>query len=211
MTLEKIIPIAWLEEIPFGLRVAIVVVCYGAPAILLAPESWRAWLRNYLKFKPPSITWVHIACLSSVIVIAQFIALNKAFISNSIYGLSDWWRGFLTDIKIERQEREARLLTRPICDSGDCENFSFLVRECELQAVQVGGLATPPRRRGEVVGRGDPEIATEHFRECLIGRGLSWEPCKFGEPECRLLRTFSIRIRRSMPSFITERMTEANP
>ena len=43
-------------------------------------------------------------------------------------------------------------------DSGDCPNFDFLVRECELQAAQVGGLAGT---RGGSVG------ATEHFRGCL--------------------------------------------
>ena len=37
------------------------------------------------------------------------------------------------------------LLTRPLCASGDCPNFAFQVLDCERLAVQIGGLAMPPR------------------------------------------------------------------
>lgn len=90
-----------------------------------------------------------------------------------------------------------RLLTRPLCPSGDCPNFSFQVTECELHATLVGGLALGESDRA----RGNIPAATEHFRGCLIDRGLSWEPCKRGEPECRLLRPYR---NTAMPSFVAE-------
>ena len=87
------------------------------------------------------------------------------------------------------------LLTRPLCESGDCPNFDFLVRECELQAAQVGGLAGT---QGDSVG------ATEYFKGCLKTRGLSWAPCERGEPECRFLRRFQTRRVTALPSFIVD-------
>ena len=200
--MEQFIPDSFWQAIPFWIRVSIVVVCYGTPGILLAPKKWRTWVWNRLKFTPPEIRWAHIAGAAMLVSFVQLGVIHKETISSTTHGITNWLDNFWTDD--ERRSSIDRLLTRPICESGDCDNFDFLVRECELQAVQVGGLAIPPRRRGEVVGRGDPVSATEYFRGCLVAQGLSWKPCERGEPDCRLLWPFSTRLRRSLPSFIAK-------
>ena len=92
------------------------------------------------------------------------------------------------------------LRTRPICEA-DCANLGFRIRECEIESVEAGGLAVVRRRRERRIS-GDPKAATEYFRGCMIDRGLSWEPCEQGEMECRLLRTFDVFSRYTIPSFI---------
>ena len=122
------------------------------------------------------------------VVVIQFVSLRPEL----IYRVRDW---------LESRRRSLdHLLTRPVCESGDCPNFNFLVRECELQATQVGGLLmTGSAARADVRG------ATEHFRGCLLDRGLSWEPCERGDPGCRFLRAIRTEGRSlPLPSFVVE-------
>lgn len=100
---------------------------------------------------------------------------------------------------LESPPLPSHLLTRPMCEPGDCENFSFRVRECELQAVQVGALAYDEDQRRQR-RRGNVSLATEHFRECLVDRGLLWLACERGDEECRLLRQYPRGI--ALPSFV---------
>ena len=141
-----------------------------------------------LRLAKQALEWKHAAIALAGIVVIQFVVSQR----ESVYRAGEWLEA--------RRPSVDHLLTRPLCASGDCHNFGFLVRECELQAVQVGGLALTDRyARGNVAG------ATEHFRGCLSDRGLSWEPCKRGEPECRFLRAFrTTRRGTALPSFTVD-------
>lgn len=102
------------------------------------------------------------------------------------------------------------LLTRPTCAPGECQDFEFLVRECEWKASQVGGLeiVLDMGRDDSLKGRRtnwSTEGATKHFRLCLEASGLSWESCRRGESECRLLWRF---YGGALPSFLTARPDE---
>ena len=171
----------------------------------------RLW--KWLRFTPPSIGWNHIALLLGIVGFVQSsiiyaetifevagwsknqLAASFNFLYDSPASLFAWVWGLLPDWP-ERPERTVdHLLTRPICES-DCENFDFIVRDCERKSVQVGGLALG---RGDM--RGDVGEATTYFRNCLIAQGLNWEPCAKGDPDCRLLYSFRYRGG-GLPSFL---------
>ena len=136
-----------------------------------------AWLRL------PTIGWNHIALLLAIVALVQSsiiyaetifevagwsknqLAASFNFLYDSSASLFAWVGGLLPD----RPERNIdHLLTRPICES-DCENFDFIVRDCERKAVEVGGLALG---RGEMAFSRDVEDATRYFQGCLIDQGL---------------------------------------
>ena len=150
----------------------------------------------------PAPEWKHLVVLLAIVVLVQSaiicaapifyvadwsknqLAASFNFIYDSSASLFAWVWGLLPD----RPERTVdHLLTRPICEP-DCENFDFIVRDCERKSVQVGGLALG---RGD--RRGDVGEATTYFRDCLIAQGLNWEPCAKGDPDCRLLYSFRDR------------------
>ena len=113
----------------------------------------------------------------------------------------DRFSGALARLAAPGPDRYASLRTRPVCET-DCPNVGFRIRECEVDAAMAGGLGSRRGRTGDVVA------ATEYFRGCLIDRGLAWEPCEHGEPECRLLRRYSTgraSSGSSVPSFVEAR------
>ena len=111
-----------LESLPSWLRLLIVIVCYGTPAILLMPENWRIWLWKRLRFTPPNIGWKNIAYVALLVIIAQFAAPQK----DSIYNLAGWAGDRLAlGNLLPKPKRTDNLFIRPIC-SSDCGNFSFL-------------------------------------------------------------------------------------
>ena len=169
----------WIAVVPLWALVLIGLFCYGMPLLFLLPDEWRSRLRV------PAIGWNHVSGIAVTVMVVQLTIYN-------------WDSVFETVARLF--PNYDHLLTRPTCESGECPNFNFRVTECELQAVQVGGLALSGR-----FARGDLESATEHFRGCLIDRGLSWEPCKRGEPECRFLHAFRTRDRgTALPSFVVD-------
>ena len=186
----------------------------GAVIGPILPLLWRrvqlprdrvmAWLRL------PALEWKHLVVLLAIVVFVQSAIIYAAPIFyvadwsknqlaasfNLIYDSSSsllaWMWGLLPDLP---ERTIDHLLTRPICES-DCENFDFIVRDCERKAVEVGGLAFGRRDR-----HGDVEEATTYFRDCLIAQGLNWESCAKGDTDCRLL--YSFRDRGGvLPSFI---------
>ncbi len=138
-----------------------------------------------MSVSPKDVQIVVLACIASVLALLLLVS-HWGYLSRVV---GDW-------LEAQRAAQD-RLLTRPLCPSDDCPNFSFQVTECELQAVLVGGLAIGERENA----RGDIPGATENFRGCLISQGLSWEPCERGEPECRLLWPYR---NTAMPSFVVE-------
>lgn len=172
-----------LAEAPTWRLVVLNAVCIGLVLLIaLMPNRWWEQVRQALAWWP-SNEWKVVGIALAVIVVVQAAALNWASIS-SLPGR------ILDTVRVTPPDR-SHLLTRPVCESGDCPNFDFLVRDCERLAVQVGGLAMPPRDpdRRERLRFVPPnrESATAYFRGCLVDRGLSWFPCERGDPECRLL------------------------
>ena len=173
--------------------------------------SFRGY-RAMERLRLPAIGWNHIALLLAIVVLVQSsiiyaetifevagwskdqLAASFNFLYDGSASLFAWVWGLLPD----RPERNIdHLLTRPICESG-CENFDFIVRDCERKAVEVGGLALG---RGEMAFSRDVEEATTYFRGCLIDQGLNWDTCERGEPDCRLLQSFRDRGG-GLPSFL---------
>ena len=178
---------ALLGEQPWYVWGSISIICFGGAALILfMPTSWSK------RFSSTDI-WRTVAYAATVIVLVQFAVLRWDVIST----LSE---RVIATLSIDRPTYD-HLRTRPICSGESCDNFEFRVRECELLAVDVGGLATIRRRRERPV-LGNRVMATEYYRGCLVDRGLSWEPCQQGEPECRLLRRFTVITEYSVPSFI---------
>ena len=212
MTVAQLIPTSWLGVIPNWILIFLAILFYGVPVIILS-DNLRMSLCKWLRFTPPTIGWNHIALLLAIVVLVQSSIIYSApifyvadwsknqlaasfdFIYDSSASLFAWVWGLLPD-RPERPKRTVdHLLTRPICES-DCENFDFIVRDCERKAVEVGGLAVGRRER-----YGDVEEATTYFRDCLIAQGLNWETCERGEPDCRLLKSFRDRGG-GLPSFL---------
>jgi len=77
------------------------------------------------------------------------------------------------------------LRTRPVCSAG-CTNFKWIVETCGQEAIDIGDLTH--------VREFNPTSSTNHFRECLIDKGFSWEPCSIGEMDCYLFRYASVRL-----------------
>ena len=202
MTLAQLIPTSWLEVIPNWILIFLTIFLYGVPVIILS-DNLRMHLWKWLRFTPPSIGWNHIALVFAIVVLVQSAIIYEGTISTSFNFLYDnsasllaWVWGLLPDHNHLERTRD-HLLTRPICES-DCENFDFIVRDCERKAVEVGGLALG---RGEIAFSRDVEDATTYFRGCLIDQELNWETCERGEPDCRLLKSFRDRGG-GLPSFL---------
>ena len=201
MTLAQLVPTSWSQAIPSWLLILLTIFFYGAPVIILS-DKLRMRLWKWLRFTPPPILWEHIALLLTIIVLVQLVIIYEDTISTSFNFLYDnsaslfaWMWGLLPDYP---ERTVDHLLTRPICES-DCENFDFIVRDCERKAVEVGGLALGRR---EMAFSRDVEDATKYFQGCLIDQGLNWETCERGEPDCRLLQSFRDRGG-GLPSFLT--------
>lgn len=195
------LPPDWIYGIQYWIRVLITVVCLGAPGIMYMPESWKAWLWRRLRFRLPAFGWEQLAIAAICVCSIQLVVLNADRITGVVSGWGSWWMSALAEQHAAAWKRAAPLLTQPVCESN-CDNFDFLVRECERQAVQVGGLALPVGRDRRPIGYGDIEGATAYFRGCLVDKGVAWKPCKRGDPGCRLLRSFSTRRSSALPSFI---------
>ena len=176
---------------PWYVWAVITVICIGGAVLLILPAGVRSYLWAWTRF---SVTWKQVAWAATVVVLLQFVTARW----DAVLEFSDWARGFLV-IPV-REVNVDHLRTRPVCES-ECENFAFRVRDCEVAAVDAGGLASF-RIRGERPVFGDQGFATEYFRGCLLDRGLLWESCMEGEDECRLLRTFTVYSNYTIPSFL---------
>ena len=194
MALGRLLPTAWLDSLPVWTLVLVAIICYGTPVLILIPQHWRRWLWGRLRFTPQSLGWTHVAIAASFVVFIQAAVIHQNVLSSLIASASSIpssaWNRLVSLSKGPKGPDLSDLFTRPTCDPPDCSNFDFLVTECRLQAMEIAG-----KDRSLIIG-------TEHYRNCLIARGLSWVPCERGEPDCRLLRVFYDRDREPNPVFI---------
>ena len=69
----KMLPPTLLGGFPTWVLILIAVVCYGTPALVLAPASWRSRIWRALRNSPPAITWRYVAYVATAIVVVQFL------------------------------------------------------------------------------------------------------------------------------------------
>ena len=186
------IPIAALV---CGLAGAALVDVLPLPATQKYLRTTPERLRTTLSF----LGWQHLAYVLILVVGVQAFALYGGTVSevatSAARAAGERWNQLVTSLG----RSSDHLLTRPVCESADCSNFDFLVRECESEAAAIGGLIME-----STYARADTEGATAYFRGCLIDRGLSWVSCERGQPDCRLLRGFYRRLigSEALPSFV---------
>ena len=166
----------------FVVGVAVLIVSYGGLA------SYKHLYLPWQQKGGPQVVW---EWLSKRVWKLATIALGItviAFVSGQ--PITNW-------LESEQKAQEAlkeRIRTRPICVSN-CANFDWIVKKCESEAVEAGGLIGPP-----VI---DVEAATHYFRGCLTDKGMFWESCKKGEPDCRLLHYIGPKaLGTLLPSFV---------
>lgn len=172
----------------------ITAVCFGGAGLLIMPSAWRARIWARAGFR---ISWKFVAYVATAIVLLQFFTQRWDAIVGRATEIAGGFMVLLPD-----PPNLDHLYTRPTCEA-ECDNLDFRVRDCEVAAVEVGGLHRPsPRQRRErPAPRGDVDIATEYFRGCLVNQGLSWTSCECGDPGCLLLREFRTGY---IPSFLCE-------
>ena len=73
IVVAQMLPPTLLGGFPTWVLILIAVVCYGTPALVLAPASWRSRIWRALRNSPPAITWRYVAYVATAIVVVQFL------------------------------------------------------------------------------------------------------------------------------------------